>query len=194
MMELHGKKLILASGSPRRREILSGADIEFELDTRNNFEEIIPEGTEPERIPEVLSIGKSFGFHRELADDEILLTADTIVICEGEVMGKPHDSEEAATMLRKLSGKAHKVITAVTLRSRDATRTFSDTATVHFASLTEEEITYYIDSYRPFDKAGAYGIQEWIGHIGIERIEGSFFTIMGLPIHKVYSNLKDFCR
>ena len=194
MMEFHGTKLILASGPPRRREILSGADIEFELDTRNNFEEIVPEGTEPERIPEVLSIGKSFGFLRELADDEILLTADTIVICEGEVMGKPHDSEEAATMLRKLSGKAHKVITAVTLRSRDATRTFSDTATVHFASLTEEEITYYIDSYRPFDKAGAYGIQEWIGHIGIERIEGSFFTIMGLPIHKVYSNLKDFCR
>ena len=194
MMEFHGKKLILASGSLRRREIVSGADIEFELDTRNNFEEIVPEGTEPERIPEVLSIWKSFGFHRELAEDEILLTADTIVICEGEVMGKPHGSEEAATMLRKLSGKTHKVITAVTLRSRDATRTFSDTATVHFASLTEEEITYYIDSYHPFDKAGAYGIQEWIGHIGIERIEGSFFTIMGLPIHKVYSNLKDFCR
>ena len=101
MMEFHGKKLILASGSPRRREILTGADIEFELDTRNNFEEIVPEGTEPERIPEVLSIGKSFGFHRELADDEILLTADTIVICEDEVMGKPHGSEEAATMLTR---------------------------------------------------------------------------------------------
>ena len=186
--------MILASGSPRRREILSGADIEFKLDTRNNFEEIVPERIEPERIPEVLSIGKSFGFHRELADNEILLTADTIVICEGEVMGKPHDSEEAATMLRKLSGKAHKVITAVTLRSKEAARTFSDTATVHFASLTEDEITYYIEKYRPFDKAGAYGIQEWVGHIGIERIEGSFFTIMGLPIHQVYSNLKDFCR
>lgn len=193
-MDLNGKKLILASGSPRRREILAGADIDFELDTRNNFEETVPQGTEPERVPEVLSIGKSFGFHRELSDGEILLTADTIVICGSEVMGKPHGSEDAAAMLRKLSGRAHKVITAVTLRSRDAIRTFSDIATVHFASLTEEEITYYIEKYRPFDKAGAYGIQEWIGHVGIERIEGSFFTIMGLPIHRVYSNLKDFCR
>ncbi|MGN0188825.1 MAG: Maf family protein, partial [Candidatus Cryptobacteroides sp.] len=164
------------------------------LDTRNNFEEVVPEGTAPEEIPQVLSVGKSFGFHRELADGEILLTADTIVICGGEVMGKPHSAEDAAAMLRKLSGKAHKVITAVTLRDRKSHRTFSDTATVHFAHLTEDEITYYINRYHPFDKAGAYGIQEWIGHIGIERIEGSFFTIMGLPIHLVYRNIADLCR
>lgn len=192
-MNLNGKTLILASGSPRRREILSGADIEFELDTRNNFEEVVPEGTEPEMIPQVLSLGKSFGFHRELTGGEILLTADTIVICDGGVMGKPHGGEDAAAMLGKLSGKAHKVITAVTLRDKNRHVTFSDTATVHFAGLSQEEITYYINKYRPFDKAGAYGIQEWIGHIGIERIEGSFFTIMGLPIHLVYRHLKDFC-
>lgn len=193
-MNFNGKKLILASGSPRRREILSGADIEFELDTRNNFEEVVPEGIEPEMIPQVLSLGKSFGFHRELTEGEILLTADTIVICNGNVMGKPHDEEDAALMLGNLSGKAHKVITAVTLRDKNRHVTFSDTATVHFADLSREEITYYINKYRPFDKAGAYGIQEWIGHIGIERIEGSFFTIMGLPIHLVYHHLKDFCR
>lgn len=191
-MDTKGKKIILASGSPRRRELLAGLDIEFEVDTCNTFEEIYPSDTPHERIPEVLSEGKSYGFHRALAEDEILITSDTLVLCGDRVMGKPHSREEAIDMLRCLSGREHKVITAVTLRDNNRCITSSDTATVFFKPLNDNEITYYIDSYRPFDKAGAYGIQEWIGYIGIEKIEGSYFTIMGLPVHLVYEELNKF--
>jgi septum formation protein len=143
-------------------------------------------------IPEVLSLGKSNGFHRELAPDEILLTSDTLVLCDGHVMGKPHSREEAFEMLRLLSGRSHKVITAVTIRDSLQTKTVSDTAIVHFKELNDTEIEYYIDQYHPFDKAGAYGIQEWIGYIGIDKIEGSYFTIMGLPVHLAYDLLIEF--
>ena len=191
-MDTKGKKIILGSGSPRRRELLGGLDIEFTVDTGNSFDEVYPPDTPHERIPEVLSQGKSYGFHRELASDEILITSDTLVICKGHVMGKPHSREEAISMLRLLSGCSHKVITAVTLRDNSRTNTVSDTALVHFKNLTDNEIEYYVDNYRPFDKAGAYGIQEWIGYIGIEKIEGSYFTIMGLPVHIVYTLLLEF--
>lgn len=191
-MEQKGKRIILASASPRRRELLAGLDVEFEVDTRNNFEETIDPSIPHERIPEVMSIGKSHGFHRELLSDEILLTSDTMVLCEGEVLGKPHGREDAVRMLKLLSGRTHKVVTAVTLRNfrREATR--SDFALVRFKELTDHEIEYYIDRYSPYDKAGAYGIQEWIGYAGITGIEGSFYTIMGLPVHIVYEMLKEF--
>ena len=191
-MDTKGYKIILASGSPRRRELLAGLDIQFEVDTRNNFEEIYDPATEQETIPQVLSEGKSLGFHRELADDEILLTSDTLVLCEGRVMGKPSGREEAIDMIKTLSGRSHKVITAVTIRKGTAMKTVSDIALVHFKDLTDSEIEYYVDNYRPFDKAGAYGIQEWIGHIGIDKIEGSYFTIMGLPVHVAYELLQEF--
>ena len=188
-MELKGKKIILASNSPRRKELLGGLDISFVIDTRNNFEEVYDPATPHERIPEVLSEGKSYGFHRELSDDEILITSDTLVLCGSDVMGKPHSREEAFEMLRKLSGREHKVITAITIRDNEKCKTLSDTAIVYFKELSDSEIWYYIDNFKPFDKAGAYGIQEWIGYIGIGRIDGSFFTIMGLPVHLVYKTL-----
>ena len=191
-MNTNGKKIILASGSPRRKELLAGLCIDFEVDTRNNFEEIYSPEIPHEEIPEVLSIGKSNGFHRPLEKDEILITSDTLVLCEGEVMGKPGSREEAYEMLKMLSGQEHKVITAVSIRNHERIVTFSDTSIVSFKSLTDSEIYFYIDTFKPFDKAGAYGIQEWIGYIGIDRIEGSYFTIMGFPVHLVYKHLQDF--
>lgn len=186
---LKGRKLILASASPRRRELLEGAGFEFTVDTGNNFEETIPEGISPEDIPALMSAGKSHGFHRQLTDNEILLTSDTIVVCDGRPMGKPHSPEEAFAMLRFLSGKSHSVVTAITIRDNKGEKTVSDRALVHFKELTDNEISHYVNEYRPFDKAGAYAIQEWIGYIGITGIEGSFYTIMGLPIHLVYREL-----
>ena len=183
------KKIILGSNSPRRKELLAGLDIVFEVDTRNNFEEVYDPSTPIEKIPEVLSEGKSFGFHRELADDEILITSDTLVMCGERVMGKPRSREEAIDMLRCLSGREHKVITAITLRDSHNCHTSSDTAIVYFKELSDSEIEYYVDTYKPYDKAGAYGIQEWIGYTGIGKIEGSYFTIMGLPVHLVYEEL-----
>lgn len=192
MMDTKGKKIILGSNSPRRRELLGGLDIEFTVDTGNTFEEVYDPATPHERIPEVLSEGKSYGFHRALEANEILITSDTLVLCGDRVMGKPHSREEAIDMLRCLSGREHKVITAITLRDCGRCSTTSDTAVVYFKELTDNEIEYYIDQYKPFDKAGAYGIQEWIGYAGIGRIEGSYFTIMGLPVHLVYKELLNF--
>lgn len=191
-MDIKGKKIILGSNSPRRKELLAGLDIEFTVDTGNTFEEVYDPATPHERIPEVLSEGKSYGFHRPLAEGEVLITSDTLVLCEDRVMGKPHSREEAFDMLRFLSGKEHKVITAITVRDSQRCKTSSDTAIVSFKELSDSEIDYYIDTFKPFDKAGAYGIQEWIGYIGIGKIEGSFFTIMGLPVHLVYQELLNF--
>ncbi len=191
-MDTKGKKIILASGSPRRRELLAGLGIGFEVDSKSNFDEVYQENTPIESIPSALSEGKSYGFHRKLERDEILITSDTLVLCDGRVMGKPRSRDEAIGMIQFLSGKNHKVITAVTLRDATRCHTFSDTAVVHFNELTDSEIIHYVDTFKPFDKAGAYGIQEWIGYIGIDRIEGSFFTIMGFPLHLVYQELLKF--
>lgn len=191
-MDLKGKKIILGSNSPRRKELIAGLDIEFTVDTGNTFEELYGPETPHEQIPEVLSEGKSYGFHRPLEDDEILITSDTLVLCEDRVMGKPQSREDAIDMIRFLSGRSHKVITAITLRDSQKCHTSSDTAIVYFKDLTDNEIEYYVDTYKPFDKAGAYGIQEWIGYIGIGKIEGSYFTIMGLPVHLVYQELVKF--
>lgn len=191
-MDLKGKKIILGSNSPRRKELLAGLNIDFIVDTGNTFEETYDPSTPHEQIPEVLSKGKSYGFHRPLEEDEILITSDTLVLCGDRVMGKPHSREEAYDMLRFLSGREHKVITAVTIRDTKSCTTSSDTAIVNFKELSDNEIYYYIDNFKPFDKAGAYGIQEWIGYIGIGKIEGSYFTIMGFPVHLVYHELLKF--
>lgn len=192
-MDLKGKKLILSSASPRRKELLEGLGLEFTIDTGTSFIEQYAPGTSLEQIPALMAEGKSEGFHRQLADDEILLTSDTMVYCDGVVMGKPHSRDEAISMLRHLSGRVHHVTTAITLRGSHHKITVSDTAYVHFKTLSDNEITYYVDNFKPFDKAGAYGIQEWIGYIGITKIEGSYFTIMGLPVHLVYEKLAEFC-
>lgn len=191
-MELKGKKIILASGSPRRRELLAGLNIDFEVDTRNNFEERFDPSTPHSEVPAVMSVGKSHGFHRELGDDEILITSDTMVLLDKVIMGKPHSREEAFDMLRALSGREHEVITAVTIRDRQHEETFSDSTLVWVNELTDDEIAYYIDTCKPFDKAGAYGIQEWLGYAAIGRIEGSFYNVMGFPVHRVYSTLLRF--
>jgi septum formation protein len=192
MMDLNGKTLILSSTSPRREKILSDMDIIFSVEPKTRFLEKYDQSTPHEQIPVLMAEGKSEGFHRELERNEILLTADTMVFVDDKAIGKPHHHEEAYEMLRSLSGKKHKVITAVTLRDRKGKVTFTDTSFVYFNDLSDEEIKYYVDKYKPFDKAGAYGIQEWIGYIGISRIEGSFTNIMGLPAAKTYQELKKF--
>lgn len=191
-MELKGKRIILGSASPRRKELLGGLDLDFTVDTGNTFQENFHGIKALHEIPAMMSEGKSHGFHRPLADDEILITSDTIVICGDEVLGKPSDRADAVRMLKKLSGRQHEVVTAVTIRSAASEETFSDTALVRFRELVDEEIDWYIDKYKPFDKAGAYGVQEWIGYVGIESIQGSFYTIMGFPVYQVYLHLKKF--
>lgn len=192
-MDIHGKHIILASGSPRRRELLKGLDIDFEVDTNNNFKESFTADIPFEEVPRLMSEGKSAGFHRPLKEDEILITADTMVILPGkEILGKPKDREDAFRMLRDLSGRSHLVITAVTIRDLQKKETFTATSEVWFKDLTDDEITYYVDTYKPYDKAGAYAIQEWIGHIGIRRIEGSYFNVVGFPVQRVYEALQRF--
>jgi septum formation protein len=191
-MNLKGRKIILASNSPRRKELLEGLDIPFTVDAETSFVENTPESIPHEKIPEAMSEGKSLGFHRVLAPDEILVTSDTMVLCGKEILGKPHSREEAMRMLRMLSGREHQVITAVTIRNSSRHKTFSVTTNVFFKDLSDEEIDYYIDSYKPYDKAGAYGIQEWIGYVGISRIEGSFYNVMGFPTHRFWQELQEF--
>lgn len=197
-MNLHGKHIILGSNSPRRRELLKGLDIDFEVDTGNNFEESFGPEVPYDSVPRLMSEGKSHGFHRPLKEGEILITADTMVILPpsagkpGEILGKPRDRKDAVHMLRDLSGREHHVTTAVTIRDLRRSETFEVTTQVWFKPLTEEEIAYYIDTYKPYDKAGAYAIQEWIGHIGITRIEGSYFNVVGFPVQRVYEKLLSF--
>ena len=197
-MDLKGKQIILGSNSPRRRELLKGLDIDFEVDTNNNFDESFSPEIPYDQVPRLMSQGKSNGFHRPLKEDEILITADTMVILPatadrpGEILGKPKDREDACRMLRDLSGREHHVTTAVTLRDCHRQETFDVTTEVWFKVLTEEERAYYVDTYKPYDKAGAYAIQEWIGHVGITRIEGSYFNVVGFPVQRVYEALKRF--
>lgn len=193
------KKIILGSGSPRRRELLGGLDLPFTVDTGNTFEESPEPGVEAHLVPVHMSVGKSRGFHRGLSPDEVLITADTVVICTGPdgsqaVLGKPHSREEAVAMLERLSGCTHEVVTAVTIRDCLHEETFTDSTLVTFDVLSESDINYYIDRYKPFDKAGAYGIQEWIGYAAISGIDGSFYNVMGFPVHKVYRELKKFIK
>ena len=194
-MDLHGKHLILASNSPRRRELLKGLDVDFEIDTQNNFEEYFSPDTPHLEVPALMSRGKSHGFHRPLGKDEILITSDTMVLLDKIILGKPHSREDAVQMLKTLSGRTHEVISAVTLRDGlGHEETFTDSTLVTFGNLSDSEIDYYIDRYKPFDKAGAYGVQEWIGYVAITHLDGSFYNVMGFPVHKVYDYLIKFAR
>ena len=189
---LSGRKIILASASPRRKELLSGLGVQFTVDTRNTFEEIAPEGLPYSQYPEYMAKGKSHGFHRNLLPSEILVTADTIVLCSDEIMGKPTDRADAIRMVQKLQNNRHSVLTGVCIRSLDKEVCFTASTDVFFDELSQEEIEYYVDTYRPFDKAGAYGVQEWVGYAGIKRIEGSYFNVVGLPVQMLYQKLKEF--
>ena len=195
-MLLHDKlknyRLILASQSPRRRQLLSDAGLEFTLADRFECDETFPQDMPAEDVAEYLSRLKSDAYPEPLAEGDILLTADTVVIANNRVLGKPSDRAESIEMISLLSGCDHEVITGCTLRTTTRQRSFSVRSKVHFRALDREEIEYYVDCYRPFDKAGAYGIQEWIGYVGIEGIEGSFYNVMGLPVQRLYSILKEF--
>ncbi len=191
-METNGKRIILASNSPRRRELLASLGFDFSVDTGTSFIEDYSPDTPHVKVPELMSQGKSHGFHRELSPDEILVTSDTMVLCGTEILGKPSDRDDAVRMLKLLSGREHQVITAVTIRSAEHEKTFSVSSNVYFKDLSDSEIDYYIDNYKPFDKAGAYGIQEWIGYIGITGIEGSFYNVMGFPTQRFFEELKAF--
>ena len=188
---LKNHRLILASASPRRRELLAGCDLAFTLAEKFECEECYPADLAADKVAEYLSQLKSNAYPHALADNDILLTADTVVIAGSEILGKPHSEEEARAMITTLSGASHKVVTGVTLRNTNQTISFSAESVVKFRKLDAEEIAYYVEKYRPLDKAGAYGIQEWIGYIGIEGIEGSFYNVMGLPVQRLYSALKE---
>ncbi len=182
----------LASASPRRRELLKGLDIDFTVEPGKDEKEAYSEGMPHTAIPEFLARHKSETFHRELAPREVLITADTLVFLDEKILGKPHDRENAAEMLRAMSGRTHTVVTGVAFRTIERLHSFSDTTEVDFKPLTDDEIYYYVDHYRPFDKAGAYGIQEWIGYVGIPAIRGSYFNVMGLPVQRLYTELCAF--
>ena len=189
---LNKYQIILASKSPRRQELLRGMGVEFSIMTKET-DESFPAEMPLDEVPKYLSLQKSLAFNDdELPADYLLITSDTVVICEGEILVKPKDREDAARMLRLLSGKTHHVVTGVTVRSAEKTEAFAVRSDVTFAELDAEEIDYYIEHCRPFDKAGAYGIQEWIGYVGISGLEGSFYNVMGLPTRRLYQVLKSF--
>ena len=185
-------KIILASNSPRRRELLAGADVTFEVRVIDGIDESYPQDLPTKEIAGFISRKKAAAYQTAIDDCELVITADTIVVLDGEVMGKPADEEDACRMLRKLSGRTHQVITGVTLTTKERQQSFSVETDVTFRTLSEEEINYYVQHYKPMDKAGAYGIQEWIGHIGVTGISGSYFNVMGLPVQRIYEALKNF--
>ena len=184
-------KVILASKSPRRQQLLSDMGVTFETKLME-VDEVYPSTLPASEVAEFLANLKAEPFMDTIADDELVITSDTVVCVDDEVLGKPADKAEAIEMLQKLSGKAHEVISGVCLSTADKQVSFSSSTVVYFKELTDEEITYYVDNYKPFDKAGSYGIQEWIGYIGITSIEGSYFNVMGLPVQKLYEVLSNF--
>ena len=185
-------KIILASNSPRRKELLSGLGIDFQIRTIKSIDESYPDTLQGEDIPIYISKKKASVYLQSISDDELLITADTIVYLDGEVMGKPKSAEDAIGMLSRLSGRIHDVITGVSIVTKEKQVSFASTSKVSFASLTEKEIMYYVDNYSPLDKAGAYGIQEWIGYIGVNGLSGSYFNVMGLPVQRLYEELRKF--
>lgn len=184
--------LLLASKSPRRRELLKMLDLEFEIVEIKDVREVYPLDLKAEKVPEFLSRLKATAYSSSLKGKDILITADTIVLIKNEIIGKPENKEDACRMLRLLSDETHQVITGVTLTSSEKAVTFSEVTEVRFAHLSDRQIKYYVDRYNPLDKAGAYGIQEWIGAVGIAGIRGSFYNVMGLPVHRLYKELNHF--
>lgn len=185
-------KIILASNSPRRKELLAGLDLNFEVKVLPDIDESFPDDLNKDEIAEHISQKKAKAYVSLIDDTTMVITADTIVILDNKIYGKPTNKNEAKQMLSDLSGKTHKVITGVTIMTKNKAKTFSVSSEVRFAQLERSEIEYYVDKYIPFDKAGAYGIQEWIGYIAVEYISGSYFNIMGLPVQRLYQELKKF--
>ncbi|MBQ6083342.1 MAG: septum formation protein Maf [Bacteroidales bacterium] len=189
---LKNYNIVLASKSPRRQELLKGIGVDFSILTKEVDESY------PSRLPLIdvapfLSLKKAKAFEdTELPDNYMVITADTVVIVENEILGKPKDKDDAIRMINQLSGKVHKVVTGVTVHTKEKTKTFSVTSKVTFEKLDNQEVEYYVDNFKPFDKAGAYGVQEWIGYIGVSNVEGSYYNVMGLPTQKLYKVLKDF--
>ena len=192
MDNLKGKRVILASGSPRRRQLLGGLEIDFTVRLIDGIDETYPDGMAMAEIPKYISRRKAEAYVPTMASDEIIITADTIVWADGEVLGKPHTPDEAVSMLRRLSGRTHQVVTGVTVLSADRRETFACVTDVTFDTLSEAEMQHYVADYKPLDKAGAYGIQEYIGYIGVTGISGSYFNVMGLPVQKLYRVLLTF--
>lgn len=189
---LEGRRLILASGSPRRRELLGELGLEFTIGQIKDYDETYPASLKYDQIPAYIAEQKSLHYKGELEPDDILITSDTIVAIDGDILGKPKDKSEAIKMLRELSGRTHHVVTGLCIRSTQKTVTISDTCEVIFDILSDEDIEYYIDNFKPFDKAGAYGIQEWIGLSNIKSITGSVYTVIGLPVQQLYKALLTF--
>lgn len=187
---LNKYKIILASNSPRRKELLSGLGVDYEVKTLPDVDESYPDGLSGEEIAKHIARGKAEAYRSLIKADELVITADTIVWLDGTVMGKPKDEEEAKDMLMRLSGKTHQVITGVCLTTASTQKTFATVTDVTFATLTDEEVDYYVTRYQPMDKAGSYGVQEWIGFVGVENLSGSYFNVMGLPIQRLYTELK----
>lgn len=181
------KKIILSSNSPRRKELLAGLDIPFEVKVLSGIDESYPEGLSVEEIPQYIAMEKAAAY--DIAEDEIVITADTVVVLGDAILGKPVDESDAKNMLRALSGNTHRVVTGVCITSADKQRKFSVVSEVTFKVLSDTEIDYYVNRYRPFDKAGAYGIQEWIGYVGVTSLKGSYFNVMGLPVQRIYEEL-----
>lgn len=184
-------KIILASNSPRRKELLSGLNIPFKVFVKDDVDETYPESTPVDDVSLYLSKLKSSAYLEDIKEDELIVTADTVVVVDEEILGKPKDKEDAVRMLRMISGRTHKVITGVSLTTISKQRSFKVTTEVTFKKLEDEEINYYISTFKPYDKAGSYGIQEWIGYIGVTSIKGSYFNVMGFPVQRIYEELKN---
>lgn len=187
-------KIILASNSPRRRELLAGLGLDFTVKVISGIDESWPHSLKGEDIPLYISREKAAPYKPLIGPDELVITADTIVYVDGEVLGKPRDKADARRMLRLISDRWHEVITGVTLMTAAKERSFAVTTRVRFCNLTDDEINCYVESSLPMDKAGAYGIQEWIGYVGVEAIEGSYFNVVGLPVQRLYRELINFCK
>lgn len=188
-----GYRLVLASNSPRRRELLAGLGLDFEVRVMDGIDESYPDDIAVGEVPLFISRSKAAAYAASIADDELVITADTVVAADDLILGKPADRAEAVKMLHLLSGRRHRVVTGVTFTTKERTHSFSVTTDVWFSKLSDEEIGWYVDNCRPFDKAGAYGIQEWIGYVGVERIDGSYFNVVGLPVQRLYRELLSFC-
>ena len=192
LANLNKYEIVLASNSPRRKELLQRMGVNFKVRTLFGIDESYPDSLRGEDIVCYISRNKAKAYQSSMAPNELLITADTIVYVDGEVMGKPKNAEQAKEMLHKLSGKTHQVITGVTIVTAKRTENFGVTSQVKFTNITDEEINFYVDNYLPFDKAGAYGIQEWIGIVAVEEIKGSYFNVVGLPVQRLYQKLKTF--
>lgn len=191
MLNLSQYNIILASNSPRRKELLSGLDIPYQIKTLPDIDESYPDHLQGEDIAIYIAKGKADAYLDYMKDDTLLITADTIVLLEGKVYGKPKDENDAKRMLHDLSGKVHQVITGVCIATKEKQKLFAVSSEVRFGKLDADEIEYYVSKYKPLDKAGAYGVQEWIGYVAVEYISGSYFNIMGLPIQRLYQELKN---